>query len=138
MTFVDHLSQTITFEEAVLQFQPIFLEYIQKQGDWRYQYAALMVASQLAVEDATPDALSLIAQWAFKETEHNHPKVRYAALQLIGQYSEDMNPEFQEMFYDSFTQMSGKLVQDPVPRVVAHTFSSATNFFEASTELWKV
>lgn len=37
--------EAVGFKMALIQFQPLFLEYIQKTGDWRYQYAALVVAS---------------------------------------------------------------------------------------------
>ena len=51
-----------------------------------------MVASQIAVEDATTESLTPFGQWAFYCAKNNHPKVRYASLQLIGQYSEDLFP----------------------------------------------
>jgi hypothetical protein len=50
----------------------------------------LVVASQIAVEGATVEALDLIVQHAIAMVEHFHPKVRCAALQLIGQFSSDL------------------------------------------------
>jgi importin-5 len=64
--------------------------------------------------------------------------VRYAALHLLGQFSDDLKPEFQELYYDSFIKFTTKLLVDPVPRVVAHTFACATNFFEDCKDLWKI
>lgn len=49
MTNVDQLSSTIGFSDALIHIQPIFLEFIQNVSNWRYPYAALMAASQIAV-----------------------------------------------------------------------------------------
>ena len=51
-----------------------------------------MVASQIAVTDAAIESLTPFGQWAFYCAKHSHPKVRYASLQVIGQYSEDLFP----------------------------------------------
>jgi hypothetical protein len=41
------------------------------------------------------DQLTIYAEWAITMLGHSHPKVKYAALQLLGQYSNDAKPEFQ-------------------------------------------
>lgn len=87
MSSVDVLSETIGFEQTLIYFQPLFLDYVQKKEDWRHQYSALIIASQIVNEAVVVDTLSLIVQWAISMTEHNHPKVKYAALHLLGQYS---------------------------------------------------
>ena len=51
-----------------------------------------MIASQIAIKNSTVDDLAIFVQWAFMAAKHDHPQVRYAALQLIGQYSEDLFP----------------------------------------------
>lgn len=94
MSTVDALSIAITFEHAVKNLQSLFLEYVQNTNDWRVPYSALVVASQISIEGANIEALDLIMQHALAMTEHFHPKVRYAALQLIGQYSDDIGTEF--------------------------------------------
>lgn len=41
------LVEAVGFKTVLLHMQPLFLEYIQNTTDWRYQYSALVVASQL-------------------------------------------------------------------------------------------
>ncbi len=88
-----------------------------------------MITSQIAVGSAKPKDLGLIVQWALKATEHNHPRIRYAAIQVIEQFSIKLNPLFQEMYYEAFVNVCPRLLNDPVPRVVAHTLFCTTNFF---------
>jgi hypothetical protein len=68
------------------------LEYIQKQDNWKYTFTALMTASQIGVRGADVEKIDLFVRWAFVAAEHQHPKVRYAAMHLLGQLSEDLNP----------------------------------------------
>lgn len=69
---------------------------------------------------------------------NNHPKIRYASIHLIGQYSDDLKPHFQERYYDVAVPLMINLLQDPIPRVVSHVFACITNFFEDFEEVWKV
>lgn len=68
MSSIEVLSETIGFEETLTHFQPLFLEYIQKKDDWRYQYASLIIASQIVNEEVVIDTISLIVQWAISMT----------------------------------------------------------------------
>jgi hypothetical protein len=49
-----------------------------------------------------------------------------------------MKPEFQDKYYDLIVPEMIKFFQDPVPRVVAHSYSCFTNFFENINEVWKI
>jgi hypothetical protein len=70
MSSVEVLSETLGFDQTLAHFQPLFLEYIQKKEDWRYQYASLITASQIVNEEVVVDTISLIVQWAISMTEH--------------------------------------------------------------------
>ena len=123
-------SEKCKLENIVNFFQPLFLQYIQNHENWKYQYSALMIASQIVPQKATAEDMKVFAEWALMAIKHPHPKVRYASLHLFGQYSEDLNPEFQDLFYEKFIPLTVDLFQDTVPRVVAHTFSCIVNFFD--------
>ena len=51
-----------------------------------------MTASQIGVRGADVEKIDLFVRWAFVAAEYQHPKVRYAAMHLLGQLSEDLNP----------------------------------------------
>jgi hypothetical protein len=42
------------------------------------------------------------------------------------------------MYFDSLIPITSKMLNDSVPRVVAHVFSCITNFFEVCNEVWKI
>jgi len=77
---------------VITYLQPLYLEFIQKPDNWRYTFSAVMVASQIGVTDAEVEKIDTFVQWAFLAASHQHPKVRYAAMHLLGQLSEDLNP----------------------------------------------
>ena len=62
--------------------------------------------------------------------KHRNPKVRYAALHVIGQFADDMAVKFQEVFHDQVFPALVAALDDPVPRVAAHACAALTNFCE--------
>ena len=58
-------------------------------------------------------------------------------MHLIGQYSEETKPDFQEKYFDIVAPIL-RSMSDPVPRIVAHSFACFTNFFEDIEQVWKV
>ena len=67
---------------------------------------------------------------------HQNPKIRYAALHCIGQISDDMTEDFQEIYGSEVLPALVKTLDDPVPRVAAHCASAITNFMDgADSEL---
>ncbi len=61
---------------------------------------------------------------------HDNPMLRYSACHAIGQISDDMQPKFQDRFGDDILPELINLLQDPVPRVHAHSAACLTNFLE--------
>ena len=60
---------------------------------------------------------------------HSHAKVKYAALQLLGQFSNDNKPQFQEKYFDTLVPKLIQVLHDPIPRVVSHDLACITNLF---------
>ncbi len=65
-----------------------------------------------------------------KSVSHPHPKVRYAALQMLGQLSDDMKPNFQQVYGEEILPVIFSCTKDEVPRVQGHAMACLTNFFE--------
>jgi hypothetical protein len=59
-----------------------------------------------------------------------HPKVRYGALQAIGQICDDMKPNFQQVYGEELLPLIINRTQDEVPRVQSHAMACLTNFLE--------
>jgi len=60
---------------------------------------------------------------------NNHPKVRFAAIQALGQISNDLNPSFQFEYLNEVIPMILDGMKEPVERVRSHWFACITNFF---------
>ena len=67
---------------------------MQKNDNWRYQFAALMIASQIGVTKAEISKIGVFVQVALMAGEHQHPKVRYATMHMLGQLADDFGSEF--------------------------------------------
>jgi hypothetical protein len=46
------------------------------------------------------DKYDLYIQTAINLLQSPNPKIRYACFHLIGQYSDEMKPDFQDKYYD--------------------------------------
>jgi len=66
--------------------------------------------------------------------KHDNPKVRYAALHCIGQISDDMTEDFQEMYGAEVLPAMIHNLDDPIPRVSAHCCSAITNFMDGASQ----
>jgi hypothetical protein len=119
-------------------FEQSFKAFYENQSDWRFPYAALILSSQLSGPNITLESLDNYILAAILQLENPHPKIRYASFHLIGQYSDEMKPDFQEKYFDAIVPTMIKLLQDPVPRVVAHDLACLTNFFDQINEVWKI
>jgi hypothetical protein len=75
---------------------------------------------------------------ALGELQHEHPKVRYAALEVLGQAGEYVKPAFQEAYFDPLVPQLLKLLYDKTPRIVSHALACLSNFFLDFRQFWKV
>lgn len=57
-----------------------------------------------------------------------HPKVRFAAVQALGQYSDDLKPGFQEKYFNDLIKIIINGFGDSVERVASHWMACMTNF----------
>lgn len=80
-------------------FVPIFREYLELGQDWRQKYGALLVASKMGDEVEHIEEVKPFADCAIKELQSVYPKVRLAAVELLGDLSYDNTPIFQEEYF---------------------------------------
>lgn len=107
-------------------------------NDWRYQYSAFMLASQISNENAKIEDYSKFIDFSLHYLANPNPKIRYACFHLLGLYSDEMKPDFQEMYYDVIIPEIIKAFDDPVQRVVSHAFGCLTNFIENIEDAQKI
>jgi hypothetical protein len=64
-------------------------------NDWKSRYTFIMIMSQLGEDIEYPLMIKNYVECGISSINHPHPKVRFAVLQMFGQLSDDMKPEFQ-------------------------------------------
>ncbi|XKL61021.1 hypothetical protein PGB90_008078 [Kerria lacca] len=102
-------------------------------SDWRYRHAALMAVSAVGegchkqMEALLPEIIEGVLTFL----QDQHPRVRYAACNAIGQMSSDFAPTLQKKFHDKVVPALLNLLDDNLnPRVQAHAGAALVNFAE--------
>ena len=54
-----------------------------------------MIMSQLGEDIEYPLSVKVLIDCGIQSVSHQHPKVRFGALQMLGQFADDMKPGFQ-------------------------------------------
>lgn len=131
MDFIDRLMVAVD-QEAILGSMNTAIPQLLNSTDWRMHHAAIMAMSQLGeymAERIDTDVLNILKQIQSFATNPN-PRIRYACCHLLGQFADDLQPDFQENHKDIYFATVLPLLNDPIPRVVAHALASLTNFLE--------
>eukprot|EP00897_Mesotaenium_endlicherianum_P006572 jgi/Mesen1/5943/ME000301S05074 len=114
------------------QLLPEFL----RSTDWRHRHAALVCLAQVAEgcsKVMVKNIASVVAMilGAFGDA---HPRVRWAAINAIGQLSTDLGPDLQQKSHQQVLPALVAAMDDfNNPRVQAHASAAILNFSEAST-----
>ncbi|XP_064614966.1 importin-5-like isoform X2 [Liolophura sinensis] len=102
-------------------------------SDWRYRHAALMAISACGegCHAQMEQMLGNVLEAVLPYVKDEHPRVRYAACNALGQLSTDFGPVFQKKFHDKVVP-SLLLIMDDTnhPRVQAHGAAALVNFSE--------
>lgn len=131
MDFIDRLMASVS-HGVILKGMNDAVATLLSQPNWKMHHAAIMALSQLGeymTEKIDTDILAILRQ-VQNFAQNPNPRIRYACCHLLGQYADDLNPDFQEMHHALYFQTILPLLSDPVPRVVAHALASLTNFLE--------
>jgi vesicle coat complex subunit len=106
------------------------MKTLENESDWRFKNCGLMALSQIGEYIEDPKNIAPIVPKVIEHFGHKNPKVRYAAIHCIGQLAEDMDEEFAKEYASIIVPALQTMLDDPVPRVQAHTCAAITNLFE--------
>lgn len=126
MALQDHDIIQVVYEKAFAYFN---------MPEWYHQFAALMALSQTAEyipEDKADEYLTYITQLCLMGLKNQHPRVRFAACQCIGQTALDHAPAFQTNHSEDILRALLEALNDPVARVQSHSAAAFVNFAEES------
>ena len=114
---------------------PVLFENIQrliKSADWKHRHAALMAISQSG-EGCEKQMASNLEQILVMIVEHfgdAHPRVRWAAINTVGQMCTDFGPTLQSDLHQLVLPSLIRTMDDTCKRVQAHAAAAIINFCE--------
>ncbi|KAH9728481.1 TOG domain-containing protein [Citrus sinensis] len=104
--------------------------------DWQKHHAVLIALAQIAegCSKVMIKNLDQVVSMVLNSFQDPHPRVRWAAINAIGQLSTDLGPELQTQFHHRLLPaLVGAMDDFQNPRVQAHAASAVLNFSENCT-----
>ncbi|TYI48477.1 hypothetical protein E1A91_D13G251200v1 [Gossypium mustelinum] len=104
--------------------------------EWQKHHAALIALAQIAegCSKVMVKNLEQVVSMVLNSFNHSHPRVRWAAINAIGQLSTDLGPDLQNQYHQRVLPALAAAMDDfQNPRVQAHAASAVLNFSENCT-----
>lgn len=104
--------------------------------EWQKHHAALITLAQIAegCSKVMIKNLEQIVSMVLNSFRDPHPRVRWAAINAVGQLSTDLGPDLQVQYHQSVLPALASAMDDfQNPRVQAHAASAVLNFSENCT-----
>ncbi|MBA0777900.1 hypothetical protein Gotri_005850 [Gossypium trilobum] len=105
-------------------------------SEWQKHHAALIALAQIAEGCAKVMVKNLeqVVSMVLNSFHDSHPRVRWAAINAIGQLSTDLGPDLQNQYHQRvLPALAGAMDDFQNPRVQAHAASAVLNFSENCT-----
>ncbi|WCJ43619.1 ARM repeat superfamily protein [Euphorbia peplus] len=105
--------------------------------EWEKHHAALIALAQIAEGSSKVMIKNLeqIVSMILNSFQHPNPRVRWAAINAIGQLSTDLGPDLQVKYHHQvIPALAGAMDDFQNPRVQAHAASAVLNFSESCTQ----
>ncbi|KAL6519655.1 hypothetical protein OROHE_017345 [Orobanche hederae] len=104
--------------------------------EWQKHHAALIALAQIAegCSKVMIKNLEQVLNMILSSIQHPHPRVRWAAINAIGQLSTDLGPDLQVQYHQlALPALVAAMDDIQNPRVQAHAASAVLNFSENCT-----
>ncbi|XP_047940572.1 importin-5-like [Salvia hispanica] len=132
---LDRLSIALGGNTIVPVASELFQAYF-SAPEWEKHHAALIALAQIAegCSKVMVKNLEPVVKMVLNSFQHPHPRVRWAAINAIGQLSTDLGPDLQIQFHQHVMPALAAAMDDfQNPRVQAHAASAVLNFSENCT-----
>lgn len=121
-----------TIVPVASELLPVFLA----APEWQKHHAALIALAQIAegCSKVMTKNLEHVVAMVLNSFRDPHPRVRWAAINAVGQLSTDLGPELQIQYHQQVLPALASSMDDfQNPRVQAHAASAVLNFSENCT-----
>ena len=118
--------------KSVLPVANAILQQFLSNADWRYRHAGLMAVSQIGEGCAKQIQQSLgdVIQMVLANFRDPHPRVKWAAINTIGQMATDFGPDLQKDHHEIVLTALMFTMEDGSARVQSHAAAAVINFCE--------
>ncbi|KAK4528301.1 hypothetical protein GAYE_SCF54G6238 [Galdieria yellowstonensis] len=111
----------------------ILPHFLANQESWVHRHAAILAISQIGegCRDQMYEQLEAVVDMVLQRLQDPHPRVRWAAINCIGQMCTDFAPWMQQRLHQKIIPGLESLMNDTAnPRVQAHAAAAIINFCE--------
>lgn len=122
--------------KAVLPVAESIISAFLQNTNWVYRHAALLALSQIGegCQKQIEQKLGNVIHLALSKFLDPHPRVRWAAINCIGQMCTDFGPRIQEDFHQDIVRALITVMDDKDnPRVQSHSAAAIINFCDEAT-----
>lgn len=110
--------------------------FLTNEASWQHRHAALLAISQIGegCQRQIEAKLGQVIAMALSRFRDPHPRVRWAAINCIGQMCTDFGPHIQEDFHEQIVPSLIAVMDDSAnPRVQSHAAAAVINFCDEAT-----
>ncbi|XVF56868.1 hypothetical protein PTKIN_Ptkin06aG0154900 [Pterospermum kingtungense] len=132
---LDRLAISLGGNTIVPVASELFLVFL-ASAEWQKRHAALIALAQITegCSKVMTKNLEQVVSMVLNSFQDAHPRVRWAAINAIGQLSTDLGPELQTQYHHRvLPALAGAMDDFQNPRVQAHAASAVLNFSENCT-----
>eukprot|EP00406_Dinophysis_acuminata_P044477 CAMPEP_0179310970 /NCGR_PEP_ID=MMETSP0797-20121207/52443_1 /TAXON_ID=47934 /ORGANISM="Dinophysis acuminata, Strain DAEP01" /LENGTH=1117 /DNA_ID=CAMNT_0021020725 /DNA_START=60 /DNA_END=3413 /DNA_ORIENTATION=- len=124
---IDRIAEAFTMESIGTSFFPLVAKFAQ-QSQWQAKLAALTAVKQTVEYVEDTQHVNEMANLLFMHMDHPHPRVRYIALQALGQLANDQAPQFQDGWHGTVMPILLQKMDDPIDRVASMAMTAFVSF----------
>jgi importin-5 len=110
--------------------------FLVNESSWQHRHAALLAISQIGegCQRQIEEKLGQVIAMAISRFSDRHPRVRWAAINCIGQMCTDFGPRIQEEFHGQIVPSLIAVMDDAAnPRVQSHAAAAVINFCDEAS-----
>jgi len=115
----------------------IIPQFLDNASSWEHRHAGLLAISQIGegCDSQIENQLGAVVSMALQKFGDPHPRVRWAAINCVGQMCTDFGPRIQREFHAQILPLLiGAMDDSGVPRVQSHAAAAVINFCDEATE----
>lgn len=133
---LDRISISLGGKAVLPVAESIIPVFLSNESSWVHRHAALLAISQIGegCQKQIEQKLGEVIKLALARFRDPHPRVRWAAINCVGQMCTDFGPRIQKEFHESIVNSIIYVMDDSGnPRVQSHAAAAVINFCDEAS-----